>query len=176
MSAGMTSPESTEGGAAVAFERDRGVTHLSARTGVGQISVYVDEPRDEMAWIFRALADAGLNVYLIKIHDDRLCFAVDVGDVDKTAAALEDLGLRYSLVRRCALVSVVAPAMRDLSGVMWRIVGAMREARVEILEIADAFNAVSCLVHEPAFEAAVGALSSAFGVSLTERPDPLDPW
>ncbi len=158
------------------FERDRGVTHLSAREGVSKISVQMDCPREELARVFEALAEGEVNVYLIKLNEDCVEFAVDSEQMDQAIHVVEELGFRYALVRSCALMSVVAPAMRDLSGVLWQIIGAMRAIGVEVLELADTYNAVSCLVPEADLARAVEALSETFGVELSTEANPLDPW
>jgi aspartokinase len=160
----------------VGFERDRGVTHLSARRDVSKIAVHMDEPREGMPAVFRALADAGVNVYLIKLSEDRIEFALDRGLLDRAIEMLEAQSFRYSLARHCALVSIVAPSMRDLSGVLWHFMGAMRQAAIEVLELSDAYNAISCLIPEQQLETALEALTSEFRVGLTEQPGPLDPW
>jgi len=162
--------------AGMAFEREQGVTHLSARSGLARVSIHVDAPRAAMREVFDAVAEAGLNVYLIKIHESWLSFAVSAEDIAAAIALCEDKDFRFALVRSCAIVSVVAPAMRDLSGVLWRIIACMREAGIDVLELADAYNAVSCLIHEPDLDKAVAALSETFGVALLADRNPLDPW
>jgi len=162
--------------AEVAFERDRGVTHLSAREGVSKISVQMDCPRQELARVFDGLAGGDVNVYLIKLNEDCVEFAVDSDQMDQALRVVEDLRLRYALVRSCALVSVVAPAMRDLSGVLWQIIGAMRQIGVEVLELADTYNAVSCRVPARDLERVIESLSRTFGVELSTDANPLDPW
>jgi aspartokinase len=160
----------------VAFERDRGVTHLSVRRGVSKVAVHMDEPHEGMGQVFHALSKAGVNVYLIKLSEDRIEFALDHGLLERTVEVLQEQQLRYSLARHCALVSVVAPSMRDLSGVLWRFMGTLREAEIEVLELSDAYNAVSCLIPEQQLERAAVALSEAFEVELSDQPKPLDPW
>ncbi len=160
----------------VAFERDRGVTHLSARRGVSKIAVHMDEPREGMGLVFRVLHEAGVNVYLIKLSEDRIEFALDRGLLEPAVESIQAQALRYSLARDCALVSVVAPSMRDLSGVLWHFMGALRQAEIEVLELSDAYNAISCLIPERQLDAAVEALSETFQVGLSSEPGPLDPW
>ena len=160
----------------VDFERDRGVSHVSVRSGVGRLSIYADDPRREMAHIFALLSEAGINVFLIKIHEDCIGFAVEADEVPRCVELCETQALRYAVVRRCALVSVVAPSMRDLSGVLWRIIGSFWERQIEVLELADAYNAVSCLVQESDAEVASRTLAEVFGVEVADKPGPLDPW
>jgi hypothetical protein len=66
--------------------------------------------------------------------------------------------------------------MRDLSGVLWRIIGSLRDLEVEILELADAYNSVSCLVEEHQRDRAAQGLAESFGVEVASEPGPMDPW
>lgn len=158
------------------FERERGVTHISVRPGVAQFSAYCDAPRKSMADIFGLLADQSINLFLIKIHNQCLGFCVAIEDVEAVKVLFEQVHMRYAMARECALVSVVAPAMRDLSGVLWRIVGCLRSRRIEILELADAYNSVSCLVEGQHMDSAAQGLAEAFGVAVATESDPMDPW
>lgn len=160
----------------VAFEKDRGVTHVSARRGVAKITVHIEYSGESMREVFEALSKAGVNLYLIKVGGDRIEFALDTPHLEGAIGVMEAETLRYSLARDCALVSIVAPSMRDLSGVLWRFMGTLREAGTEVLELSDAYNAVSCLIPEHQLDRAVEALTGTFGVALSTEPDPLDPW
>ncbi len=158
------------------FERERGVTHIAVRPGVAQFSAYCDAPRKCMADVFGLLADQSVNLFLIKIHTQCLGFCVAIEDVDAVKDLFERVNMRYAMARECALVSVVAPAMRDLSGILWRIVGCLRGRGIEILELADAYNSVSCLVEGQHMDSAAQGLAETFGVAVATESDPMDPW
>ncbi len=160
------------------FEPDRGVHHICTKSGVCHFAVTMEDPSQRMADLFSALADAGVSVYLLKLHPDAnvVDFAVDTKDCDRAEQVLKRLNVQYRLLRDFHLVSLVAAAMRDLSGVVVRIMTALNNRGIEIHELADSYNSVSCLVSPSDLDRAVEALSEEFGVALRECPGPLDPW
>jgi len=162
-------------GSRVAFERDRGVTHLAARESVSHVSVCLPDPAAEMVAVFRRLAEADVNVYFVKIHEDCVCFAVDTAALDTSLSVLAEGGLDVRSERDCTIVSTVARSMRDMSGIMSRIMGCLNDAAIEVREFADSYNSVSCLVSASHAGRAISALSAEFGVAL-QAPSSEDPW
>lgn len=157
------------------FERNRGVTHLTVRGSISHVGVPVDDPVEAMVVVFRVLAEAGVNTYLIKIHDDTIAFAVDSPELDRAVSALEGSGFSVGAEPACSIVSTVARSMRDMSGVMSRIIGCLAAAKIEFRELADSYNSVSCLVQQSDEERAIAALQGEFGVEL-HAATPEDPW
>lgn len=162
-------------GSKVAFERERGVTHLASRDNVSHVSVYLPDPATEMVAVFRRLAEADVNVYFVKIHEDCVCFAVDTPALDASLRVLTESGFEVRSERHCTIVSTVARSMRDMSGIMSRIMGCLNDAAIEVREFADSYNSVSCLVSDRHASAAIAALSAEFGVAL-QAPSAEDPW
>ncbi|MDI3316546.1 MAG: aspartate kinase [Bacillota bacterium] len=118
--------------------------------------------------IFRPLAEAGVSVDLINVSPDRRSFIVREADAEKTRKILEPQGFGVSLLHGCAKVSVVGAGMRGLPGVMARVVEALAERGIEILQTSDSHVTISCLVRGEQMEEAVRALHEAF--ELGERP------
>ncbi|MDI3298148.1 MAG: aspartate kinase [Bacillota bacterium] len=112
--------------------------------------------------IFRPLAEAGVSVDLINVSPERRSFIVREAEAEKTRKILESEGFQVSLVRGCAKVSVVGAGMRGLPGVMARVVEALAERGIEILQTADSHVTISCLVRREQMEEAVRALHEAF--------------
>jgi len=159
----------------IEFERHRGVSHLTVRDSVSHMGVPAADPATDMAQVFRVIAEAGVNTYLIKIHEGLIAFAMDRGDLDAVVSALTAAGYDVRSEEECSIVSTVARSMRDMSGVMARIMGALTSAHVDVRELADSYNSVSCLVRRGDRDKAISALSGEFGVRLRE-PTHEDPW
>ncbi len=160
---------------AVAFEKDRGVTHLAIRERISHFTIYLPDPAAEMAQVFADLAEAGVSVFLIKVHEDRVDLVVDLPDANAALRRLQHGQHDVQLERECAVVSTVARSMRDLSGVMSRIIESLSAAGVEVREFADSYNSVSCLVRASDLDSAVAALTDELGVH-PQDPSPEDPW
>ena len=159
----------------IEFERNRGVSHLTVRDSVSHIGVPVGDPATDMAEVFEVVATAGVNAYLIKIHEGLEAVAVDRADLDAAVQALTNGGYDVRAEQECSVVSTVARSMRDMSGVMSRIMGSLMSAQVDVRELADSYNSVSCLVRRSHRDKAVAALAGEFGVRLHD-PTPEDPW
>ena len=69
-----------------------------------------------------------------------------------------------SVLENMALISTLAGAMRDLSGVIARICEALLSAAIPNRQVGDAYDAVLCLVPSGEAPRAVEALRREFGL------------
>lgn len=141
-----------------------GVTHMSS---LAQVTVTTPAESDGGLEIelFQRLADAGVSVDLINVSPGHKVFCIVDTDVERASDILREMGLDVSIRRACGKVSVVGGGMRGLPGVMARVVRALANARVPILQTADSHVTISCLVSEDRLAAAVQALHDEFGLS-----------
>ncbi|MER3500732.1 MAG: hypothetical protein IMHGJWDQ_000035 [Candidatus Fervidibacter sp.] len=146
------------------FERKRGVTGIAVEDGLVHVEVMVAPEMRERLKVFRAIADSGISLFLIKFHPDSVHFLVRKEALRKTQKVLQSLKLPTKITRDCALISVLSSAMRDLPGVMARIAEALYEQGVDLLETGDSHDAVMILVRRPDVERAVNALRQKFGL------------
>lgn len=166
----MSLPHSSEPTRPLNFERERGVTEVRVLSGIAHADVRLpgyDIEAERLA-LLQAVAEAGIPVFLIKLHPGAISFAMQ--DATITAAIEKLLGERgyiHSIERDLALLSIVAGAMRDLSGVMAGLYDAMGTANIRVAQTGDAYDAVFALV--PGIDAARGAtaLCKLFGLSDT---------
>jgi len=159
----------------ITIQPSRGITHLLRRRGFCQFAFALSAGQ-RLHDIFRAIAEAGVSISLIKKSEARISFVVALKDREATAAALRRLHLEPQLNAPCGVACVVASNMRYEPGVMYRILKALQAAGVEVLSTSDSFNSVSCLVREEQLEDALAALRKEFGVEVATAPQPLDPW
>lgn len=152
----------------VAFEKQRGVTDVTVVRNLSHALVYFPpdpgECTDCQLRVFQALAEGGIPIYLIKLHDEYLSFVLEMARAAEARKALDTLPLKVSIADSMAIVSVIASNMRDSFGIMARIVEALLGARVEILQTGDSHNSVTCLVRDEQISAAVKALKKEFGL------------
>ncbi len=146
------------------FERKRGVTGIAVEEGMVHVEVQVAPDAHERLKVFKALADAGVSLFLIKFHPDGLHFLLRKESLSKAQKVLKQLRLPVRVTRDCALVYVLSSAMRDLPGVMARIAEALYEQGVELLETGDSHDSVMLLVRRAEVEKVVQALRQKFGL------------
>lgn len=70
----------------------------------------------------------------------------------------EVVELEISVGSPCRIVSVIGPALKEMPGVLYRVTESLEEENVEILEIAESKNSLSCLVDEGSLVPAVQGL------------------
>lgn len=137
---------------------DVGVAHVRVRTGSGESALH------RHLRVLDAVAEQGVNVFLVKLHAEWLTFAVSQADVPRVSQWLETLGLEHRTVPHLALVTTVAANMRESAGVMAQIAEALWEVGAHIIETGDSYNTVQCLVPEDRAFAAMQALRRQFRV------------
>jgi aspartate kinase len=147
------------------FERQRGVTGISIEDGLVHVEVQVAPDLRERLQVFRALAQAGVSLFLIKFHPDSIHFTVRKDALKRAREVLRRLNHPAKVTRDCAMVAVLSSAMRDLPGVMARIAEAIYEQEVELLETGDSHDAVMLLVRRMDAHKVAEALRKKFGLS-----------
>jgi aspartokinase len=161
-------PAAAHGAAAkhVAFERERGVYQVLVTQEVAHVVVTVgtSERPDLLLRVFRALADEGIPIFLIKLHSTAVSFAVASARVPHIEECLRRIGHEYSVRPDLALLTVVAGSMRDLTGVMVQIADALQEAGTRIYGVGDSHNSVQCMIERARVEPALEQLKRTFGL------------
>lgn len=147
------------------IEQERGVTDVRVEVGLAHVRVHTGS--GEMGLrrhlqVLDAVAEQGVSVSLVKLHEDWLTFAVNQSDVPKVSQCLNALEIEYKIVPNLALVITVASNMRESAGVMAQIAEALWEAGAYIIETGDSHNTVQCFVPEERAFAAAQALRRRF--------------
>ncbi len=146
------------------FERKRGVTGIAVEEGLVHVEVQVSPNLRERLNVFKALAKAGVSLFLIKFHPDSIHFLIRREVLSRAQKVLQQLNRPTKVTRDCALISVLSSAMRDLPGVMARIAEALYEQGVDLLETGDSHDSVMILVKKMDAEKVVNALRQKFGL------------
>lgn len=162
------------GDASVRFERERGVTRVATRRGLAHVTVHLPAGEEQAAGarlvLLQALAQAGVPVFLVKLAPAAVSFAVRADVVERCEELLTGTcKARFTLLRDLGLVTVLAGAMRDLSGVMARIYETLVQVGVPVRQTGDAYNAVILLVAGSELDRAARALRQAFALADDEE-------
>ena len=113
----------------------------------------------------QTLAEQGISIDLINLLPEMLAFTVQEEAEERAANLLSSLGFEVERTGPCAKVSIIGAGMRGRPGVMARVVRALHEAGVEILQTADSHTTISCLVDRSQMQRALNALHDEFGLS-----------
>lgn len=148
------------------FEREPGVTNIRVESEVALVVVRcADEIPQRRLHILAALADAKVPVNQVKLQHEGLSFVIGENHASACETLLKSEKNDVSVTSGMALISIVAGAMRDLSGVIAQICEALLRAGIQNRQVGDAYDAVLVLV--PAVDAprASDALRKQFNLA-----------
>lgn len=148
------------------IKNDRVITGITQKTNVSQLIINNPEKDQQLSLkIFKALAHADISVDFITINEMKIIFTVKEADRLKAISIIHDLiGLDVETNPRCAKVAAVGAGMTGVPGVMSKIVEALTEKNIKILQSADSYTSIWCLVHQEDMEEAVRALHEKFNL------------
>jgi hypothetical protein len=148
--------------AAMQFERSRGVTQVRAVVGLAHVDIVA--PPQQRLPLLRTLAQRKIPVFMVAFTHEGISLVVRQDSAAACEAALQSIGHPFTLTADQTLISVIAGAMRDLSGVIAQIYDALHEEGIAILRTGDAYDAVHVLVSGPEADRAQKALEARFPV------------
>ncbi|MEC2076925.1 aspartate kinase [Metabacillus fastidiosus] len=140
-----------------------GITHV---TGVTQIRVSAKEGQyNVQREVFKAMANANISVDFFNITPKGVVYTVTEQVTDRAVTILEEFGYDPVVKRNCAKVSTVGAGISGVPGVTSKIVTALSEQGIQILQSADSHTTIWVLVKEEDTEIAVNALHEAFNLA-----------
>ncbi|EAE0855957.1 aspartate kinase [Listeria monocytogenes] len=145
--------------------KERMVTGVAHVTNLTQISVQTDAVKAQQL-AFKILADAGISLDFINISTNSVIFTVPEEKSHVVKQLLEDEDLETSVRQACAKVSIVGAGITGVPGVTAKIVGALSEKNIPILQSADSHTTIWVLVREEDLISAVNALHDVFCLEI----------
>ncbi|UQD51756.1 aspartate kinase [Bacillus methanolicus] len=143
--------------------RERPVTGIAHVPNVTQIKVFAKKDQYNLqAEVFKAMANEKISVDLINISPNGVVYTVMNEMADHAIRILTDMGHEPVVERDCAKVSVVGAGMAGVPGVASKIVTALSEKGIRILQSADSHTTIWVLVKQEDLVNAVKALHDAF--------------
>ncbi|GMN98487.1 aspartate kinase [Parageobacillus thermoglucosidasius] len=149
--------------------KERLVTGITYVSNLTQIKVQAKEGHYELqSDVFKAMANEEISVDFINISPNGVVYTVSGEMTERAVAALRRIGYEPIVTTRCAKVSTVGAGIAGVPGVTAKIVTALSEQGIQILQSADSHTTIWVLVKEEDMKKAVNALHDAF--HLSEEP------
>lgn len=145
--------------------KERMVTGVAHVTNLTQISVTTETVKAQQQ-AFKILADAGISLDFINISTNSVIFTVPEEKRQVVKDLLEAAGLQTSVREACAKVSIVGAGITGVPGVTAKIVSALSEKNIPILQSADSHTTIWVLVREDDLISAVNALHDVFCLEI----------
>ncbi|MGR6835681.1 aspartate kinase [Syntrophomonas erecta] len=149
----------------VKFISDRLITGITYTSNIAQVKINSQSLQDKKGLelkVFRSLALAGISVDFINVQPDLIMFTVAEDAAVRTLEVLKTIGLHPDIELHCAKVAVVGAAMTGIPGVMAKVVEALEESNIPILQSGDSYTNIWCLLKREHMEQAVKALHDKF--------------
>lgn len=143
---------------------DRYVTGIAYVANVTQIKVEADNSGADrlQLQVFKAMAENAISVDFINVTPSGVVYTVFDNDAQKARKVLEGLGLKPQILSGCAKVSVIGGGINGVPGIMARIVEALTENDIQILQSADSNTTIWVLVNKEDMVQALRALHAKF--------------
>lgn len=144
---------------------DRYVTGIAYVNNVTQIKVDASGSNNKESLqlqVFKTMAENSISVDFINVTPSGVVYTVFDHDSVKAVQVLEQHGLKPDVLTGCAKVSVIGGGINGVPGIMAKIVEALTEQKVQILQSADSNTTIWVLVNQDDMVAALRALHTKF--------------
>ncbi|WHY88108.1 aspartate kinase [Neobacillus novalis] len=143
--------------------RERMVTGIAHVSNVTQIRVFAKKDQYYLqSEVFKAMAIEKISVDFINISPSGVIYTVTEEMTDRAIQVLNELGHDPVIERHCAKVSVVGAGIAGVPGVASKIVTALSDQGIRILQSADSHTTIWVLVKQDDLVKSVNALHDAF--------------
>ena len=143
--------------------KERVVTGIAHVSNITQIKVFAKKDQYYLqAEVFKAMANERISVDFINISPNGVIYTVTEEMTDRGIQVLNELGHDPVVERHCAKVSVVGAGIAGVPGVTSKIVTALSDHGIRILQSADSHTTIWVLVKQEDLVKSVNALHDAF--------------
>lgn len=144
---------------------DRLVTGIAYMSSLTQIKIPIEENAlHQPSYIFKAMAEAGISVDFINISPSNVVYTVPDHLQKQAVTVLKENGFNPEVTENCAKVSTVGAGMTGVPGVALKIIQALTNENIQILQSADSHTTIWVLIKNKDLTTAVNALHDAFGL------------
>lgn len=149
---------------------DRLVTGIAHVADIAQIEVIRTNGQDKDLHlnVFKAMAENQISVDFISISPSSVTYTVAEHSVEQTKSILQSIGYQPQVRHDCAKVSTIGAGMAGVPGVVSKIIEALTEENIGILQSADSHTTIWVLVQRKDLSRAVKALHRKFDLHKKE--------
>jgi aspartate kinase len=143
--------------------RERTVIGIAHVSNITQIKVYAKKNQYNLQEeVFKAMANNNISVDFINISPNGVIYTVSEEMTNQAIKVLNALGHDPIVERQCAKVSVVGAGIAGVPGITSKIVTALSDHGIRILQSADSHTTIWVLVKQVDLAKSVNALHDAF--------------
>ena len=127
-----------------------------------QINIKPKESNGNNEILFESMAGAGISIDMINIYPQQIYFIIDGEVLHILDNVLGELEYEYKIIENCSKVTIIGAKMRGIPGVMAKMVSALSQEAIEILQTSDSHTTISCLIDSSSTNKAINALHKYF--------------
>lgn len=142
-----------------------GIAYLDQITQLTVEAKTAERADQELLKVFQTLASHDISVDFINVYPHFAVFTIKDEDSAQAMRLLEQQKVSCHLRENCCKVSVVGANITGVPGVMAQIMDALVAEEIEVLQTADSYTTIWCLVNGTDKERAIKALHQKFNLS-----------
>ncbi|WP_160690193.1 aspartate kinase [Clostridium sp. C2-6-12] len=145
-------------------QNDRIMTGITSQKNRVQVSIKAcdNEGNSKYKNVLDLLAANKISLDLINIFPKEQIFTINQKDKDVLVNILNNAKLKYNLIENCSKIAVIGSKMKGIPGVMAKIIKALSDNCIEVLQTADSHMTIWCLVHSKNEKEAINVLHKTF--------------
>lgn len=144
---------------------DRQITGITYVSDLTQIQINADRDQfDLQLKVFKSMAQHHISVDFINVNPSGIVYTVFDYEFSKANKLLEDLGYYPKSLSNCSKIAVIGGGMNGVPGIMAKIVEALTEQNIPILQSADSNTTIWILVKNEYMSKALNSLHDKFNL------------
>ena len=145
-------------------QNERIMTGITSQKNRVQVSIRAcdNEGNSKYKNVLDLVAANKISLDLINIFPSEQIFTINQKDKDVLVNILNNAKLKYNLIENCSKVAVIGSKMKGIPGVMAKIIKALSDNCIEVLQTADSHMTIWCLVHSSNEKEAINVLHKTF--------------
>jgi len=138
-----------------------GITHMKDRV---QVTIKGDDNKgnDKYENILDIMAENYISIDLINVFTTEVIFTIGTEDLDKFINIMEKSQIKYIMIKKCSKIAIIGNKIRGVPGVMARIIRALKNENIQVLQTSDSHTTIWCLVRESETVKAINTLHKEF--------------
>lgn len=138
-----------------------GITHTSGRV---QIIVELCHNKENIHYVnlLSILAEEKISIDLINVFPTEKVFTISEKDITKLAEVFNKINIKFNIQENCSKVALIGSGMKGIPGVMASILEALNQEKIDVLQTADSYMTIWCLIKTDKVEKAINTLHKKF--------------
>lgn len=145
-------------------DNDKIMTGITSQKNRTQVSIKASENEGNTKYknVLDLVAANNISLDLINIFPSEQIFTINQKDKNVLEDILNNAKLKYNLIENCSKIAVIGARMKGIPGVMAKIIKALSDNNIEVLQTADSHMTIWCLVHSKNEKEAINVLHRTF--------------